>query len=586
MAEIKEALVPDIGDYSDVPVIEVLVSVGDTVSKDQSLVTLESDKATMEVPSSVSGVVKEIRVKVGDSLSQGALVALIEVADAGAEAAKPAAAAPAAPAKAAPAAAPAPAAKAEAATPAASSNGGLIEARVPDIGDYTDIPVIEVLVAVGDTVAKDQSLVTLESDKATMEVPSSAAGVVKELKVKVGDTLSQGNVVAIIAASYGGAGAAQSPAKPTTDTAETAGKVEPVAVSAVPDKLAQREIAQVQGSGTQAAQAGQPSAGNPSSPPVTFDADSVLPSKVPYASPVVRVFARELGVDLNQLKGSEKGGRITREDVQRFVKAALSGGTPAAAGAAPAGGGNGLNLLAWPKVDFSKFGETETQPLSRIKKISGANLARNWAMIPHVTQFESADITDLEALRVALNKENEKAGIKLTMLAFLVKASAAALKKFPEFNASLDAAGENLTLKKYINIGFAADTPNGLVVPVIRDVDKKGVLQIAQESGELAKKARDGKLGPADMSGGCFSISSLGGIGGTAFTPIINAPEVAILGVSKSAMQPVWNGKDFSPKLMLPLSLSYDHRVIDGALAARFTTYLSQVLADMRRVLL
>ncbi|MEC5077260.1 dihydrolipoyllysine-residue acetyltransferase [Xanthomonas oryzae] len=592
MAEIKEALVPDIGDYSDVPVIEVLVSVGDTVSKDQSLVTLESDKATMEVPSSVSGVVKEIKVKLGDSLSQGALVALIEVADAGAAAAaKPAAAAaPAAPAKAAPAAAPAPAAKAEAAAPAASSNGGLTEARVPDIGDYTDIPVIEVLVAVGDTVAKDQSLVTLESDKATMEVPSSASGVVKELKVKVGDTLSQGSVVAIIAASDGGAGAAQSPVKPTTDTAETAGKVEPVAVPAKPDKLAQREIAQVQGArsgaAAQSAQVSQPSAGNPSSPPVTFDADSVLPSKVPYASPVVRVFARELGVDLNQLKGSEKGGRITREDVQRFVKAALSGGAPAAAGAVPAGGGNGLNLLAWPKVDFSKFGETETQPLSRIKKISGANLARNWAMIPHVTQFESADITDLEALRVALNKENEKAGIKLTMLAFLVKASAAALKTFPEFNASLDAAGENLTLKKYINIGFAADTPNGLVVPVIRDVDKKGVLQIAQESGELAKKARDGKLGPADMSGGCFSISSLGGIGGTAFTPIINAPEVAILGVSKSAMQPVWNGKEFAPKLMLPLSLSYDHRVIDGALAARFTTYLSQVLADMRRVLL
>ncbi|MFO3705115.1 dihydrolipoyllysine-residue acetyltransferase [Xanthomonas codiaei] len=578
MAEIKEALVPDIGDYSDVPVIEVLVSVGDTVSKDQSLVTLESDKATMEVPSSVAGVVKELKVKVGDSLSQGALVALIEVADAGADtAAKPAPAA--APAKAAPAAAPAPAAKAEpAAAKPAASDGGLVEARVPDIGDYTDIPVIEVLVAVGDTVAKDQSLVTLESDKATMEVPSSAAGVVKELKVKVGDTLSQGNVVAIIAASDGGAGAAQAPAKASTETAETAGKVEPVAVPAEPDKLAQREIAQVQG--------GQPSAGSPSSPPVTFDADSVLPSKVPYASPVVRVFARELGVDLNQLKGSEKGGRITREDVQRFVKAALSGGAPAAAGGAAAGGGNGLNLLAWPKVDFSKFGETETQPLSRIKKISGANLARNWAMIPHVTQFESADITELEALRVALNKENEKAGIKLTMLAFLVKASAAALKKFPEFNASLDAAGENLTLKKYFHIGFAADTPNGLVVPVIRDVDKKGVLQIAQESGELAKKARDGKLGPADMSGGCFSISSLGGIGGTAFTPIINAPEVAILGVSKSAIQPVWNGKEFAPKLMLPLSLSYDHRVIDGALAARFTTYLSQVLADMRRVLL
>lgn len=461
------------------------------------------------------------------------------------------------------------------------------EALVPDIGDYSDVPVIEVLVSVGDTVSKDQSLVTLESDKATMEVPSSVAGVIKELKVKVGDSLSQGDLVAIIAASDGGAGAAQSPAKPTTDTAETAGKVEPVAVPAEPDKLAQREIAQVQSArSTAASQPAQAASGTPSSPPVTFDADSVLPSKVPYASPVVRVFARELGVDLNQIKGSEKGGRITREDVQRFVKAALSGGAPAAAGAAPAGGGNGLNLLAWPKVDFSKFGETETQPLSRIKKISGANLARNWAMIPHVTQFESADITDLEALRVALNKENEKAGIKLTMLAFLIKASAAALKKFPEFNASLDAAGENLTLKKYINIGFAADTPNGLVVPVIRDVDKKGVLQIAQESGELAKKARDGKLGPADMSGGCFSISSLGGIGGTAFTPIINAPEVAILGVSKSAMQPVWNGKDFAPKLMLPLSLSYDHRVIDGALAARFTTYLSQVLADMRRVLL
>ncbi|MEA9729684.1 dihydrolipoyllysine-residue acetyltransferase [Xanthomonas campestris] len=586
MAEIKEALVPDIGDYSDVPVIEVLVSVGDTVSKDQSLVTLESDKATMEVPSSVAGVVKEIKVKVGDSLSQGALVALIEVADAGAEtAAAPAPAA--APAKAAPAAAPAQAAKAEPAAPAASSDGGQVEARVPDIGDYSGVPVIEVLVAVGDTVAKDQSLVTLESDKATMEVPSSVAGVIKELKVKVGDSLSQGDLVAIIAASDGGAGAAQSPAKPTTDTAETAGKVEPVAVPAEPDKLAQREIAQVQSArSTAASQPAQAASGTPSSPPVTFDADSVLPSKVPYASPVVRVFARELGVDLNQIKGSEKGGRITREDVQRFVKAAFSGGAPAAAGAAPAGGGNGLNLLAWPKVDFSKFGETETQPLSRIKKISGANLARNWAMIPHVTQFESADITDLEALRVALNKENEKAGIKLTMLAFLIKASAAALKKFPEFNASLDAAGENLTLKKYINIGFAADTPNGLVVPVIRDVDKKGVLQIAQESGELAKKARDGKLGPADMSGGCFSISSLGGIGGTAFTPIINAPEVAILGVSKSAMQPVWNGKDFAPKLMLPLSLSYDHRVIDGALAARFTTYLSQVLADMRRVLL
>lgn len=461
------------------------------------------------------------------------------------------------------------------------------EALVPDIGDYSDIPVIEVLVAVGDTVKKDQGLVTLESDKATMEVPSSVAGIVKEIKVKIGDNLSEGKVVALIEvsdeAAAPAAAAAPAPAA-KTEAAETATKVEPVATQAEPDKLAARDIEQSAAKPTQPAPAAAaPSGGSPASPPVAFNADSVLPQKVPYASPAVRVFARELGVDLNQLSGTEKGGRITKSDVQKFVKSALTGG--AAAGGTVAAGG-GLNLLPWPKVDFSKFGEVEVQPLSRIKKISGANLARNWAMIPHVTQFEQADITELEALRVALNKENEKAGIKLTMLAFLVKASAAALKKFPEFNASLDASGENLTLKKYLNIGFAADTPGGLVVPVIRDVDKKGVVQIAQESGELAKKARDGKLGPADMSGGCFSISSLGGIGGTAFTPIVNAPEVAILGVSKSSIQPVWNGKEFAPKLMLPLSLSYDHRVIDGALAARFTTYLSQVLADMRRVLL
>jgi pyruvate dehydrogenase E2 component (dihydrolipoamide acetyltransferase) len=456
------------------------------------------------------------------------------------------------------------------------------EALVPDIGDYSDIPVIEVLVAVGDTVKKDQGLVTLESDKATMEVPSSVAGIVKEIKVKIGDNLSEGKLVALIEVSD--EAAAPAPAA-KTEAAETATKVEPVATPAEPDKLAARDIEQSAAKPTQPAPAAAaPSGGSPTSPPVAFNADSVLPQKVPYASPAVRVFARELGVDLNQLSGTEKGGRITKSDVQKFVKSALAGGGAAAGGTVAAGGG--LNLLAWPKVDFSKFGEVEVQPLSRIKKISGANLARNWAMIPHVTQFEQADITELEALRVALNKENEKAGIKLTMLAFLVKASAAALKKFPEFNASLDASGENLTLKKYFNIGFAADTPSGLVVPVIRDVDKKGVVQIAQESGELAKKARDGKLGPADMSGGCFSISSLGGIGGTAFTPIVNAPEVAILGVSKSSIQPVWNGKEFAPKLMLPLSLSYDHRVIDGALAARFTTYLSQVLADMRRVLL
>ena len=472
------------------------------------------------------------------------------------------------------------------------------EAKVPDIGDYDGVPVIEILVAVGDTVKKDQGLVTLESDKATMEVPSAFAGVVKEIKVKLGDEIAEGAVVALIEVSEGAADAKPAAAPAPTATAETGAKVEPVAVSPTPDKIAQREIAQERAAPAVAPAASRvlddkpgidPEASPPRTPPVEFNADRVLPEKVAYASPAVRLFARELGVDLNQVSGSERGGRISKEDVQKYVKGALAGGVaaPAAAGA-PVAAGGGLNLLPWPKVDFSKFGEVETQPLSRIKKISGANLARNWAVIPHVTQFDQADITELEALRVQLNAEQEKAksGVKLTMLAFLLKASAAALKQFPDFNASLDATGENLTLKKYVHIGFAADTPNGLVVPVIRDVDRKGVLQIAQEMGELAKKARDGKLGPADMSGGCFSISSLGGIGGTAFTPIINAPEVAILGVSKSSQQPVWDGKQFVPRLTLPLSLSYDHRVIDGAAAARFTAYLAQLLADMRRVLL
>ena len=470
------------------------------------------------------------------------------------------------------------------------------EAKVPDIGDYDGVPVIEILVAVGDTVKKDQGLVTLESDKATMEVPSAFAGVVKEIKVKLGDEIAEGAVVALIEVSEGAADAKPAAAPAPTATAETGAKVEPVAVSPTPDKIAQREIAQERAAPAVAPAASRvlddkpgidPEASPPRTPPVEFNADRVLPEKVAYASPAVRLFARELGVDLNQVSGSERGGRISKEDVQKYVKGALAGGVaaPAAAGA-PVAAGGGLNLLPWPKVDFSKFGETEVVALSRIKKISGANLARNWAMIPHVTQHDDADITDLEALRVALNKENEKAGIKLTMLAFLMKASVSALKKFPDFNASLDASGENLTLKKYFHIGFAADTPNGLVVPVIRDVDKKGVNEIAQESGELARKAREGKLGPAEMSGGCFSISSLGGIGGVAFTPIVNAPEVAILGVSKSSIQPVWDGKQFQPRLMLPLSLSYDHRVIDGAAAARFTAYLAQLLADMRRVLL
>lgn len=473
----------------------------------------------------------------------------------------------------------------------------LKEARVPDIGDYDGVPVIELLVAVGDTVKQDQGLVTLESDKATMEVPAPFAGVVREIKVKIGDELAEGSVVALIEPADA-APAAEAPkpaapvkpaeppraepaAAPQVKTAETGAKVEPVVVPQQADRVAQASI--------DAARPGtDPEAMPPRTPPVTFDANELMPDKVPYASPAVRLFARELGVDLAQVGGSERGGRISKEDVQKFVKSVMEGGAAPAGAAAPVagGGGGGLNLLPWPKVDFSKFGEIETKALSRIQKLSGANLARNWAMIPHVTQHDDADITDLEELRVALNKENEKSGVKLTMLAFLMKASVAAMQKYPTFNASLDATGENLVLKKYFHVGFAADTPNGLVVPVVRDVDKKGVMQIAQETSELAKKARDGKLGPADMSGGCFSISSLGGIGGTKFTPIVNAPEVAILGVSKSAIRPVWDGKQFAPRLILPLSLSYDHRVIDGAAAARFTAYLAQLLADMRRVLL
>ena len=457
------------------------------------------------------------------------------------------------------------------------------EVKVPDIGNYANVPVIEILVAPGDTVKKDQGLLTLESDKATMEVPAPFAGVVREIRVKVGDEVSEGSVVVLMEAADAAAAPAAkaepaAPAKPAAAAAKTEApaKAEPVAATATPAAPAVAEAGQP---GIDAEIAG------PRTPPVPFDASVVMPDKVPHASPAVRLFARELGVNLAAVSGSGRKARITREDVQNYVKQALAGGARPAA-AAPVAGGGGLNLLPWPQVDFSKFGETETRALSRIKKISGANLARNWAMIPHVTQHDDADITDLEALRVTINKENEKAGVKLTMLAFLIKAVVAALKKFPDFNASLDASGENLVLKKYFHIGFAADTPNGLVVPVLRDADKKGVLEIARETGELAAKAREGKLGPAEMSGGCFSISSLGGIGGTAFTPIVNAPEVAILGVSKSATKPVWDGKAFQPRLILPLSLSYDHRVIDGASAARFTSYLGQVLADMRRTLL
>jgi len=485
------------------------------------------------------------------------------------------------------------------------------EARVPDIGGFDDVPVIEVLVSAGDTVAKDQGLVTLESDKATMEVPAPFDGVVKEVKVKVGDTLSEGGVVALIEPAGDEAGeapAGKGDAKPApasgddgkqadapasaraqpdggdrTVSSETAEQVEPTHVGK-PDNIAALDI---QAHGGDAGADATVSPGRPRTPPVAFDADEVMPEKVPYASPSVRLFARELGVALERVPGTARGGRITKEDVQRFVKQAMEGGTGTTAG----GGGGGLSLLPWPKVDFSKFGPVETRELTRIQKLSGANLARNWAMIPHVTQHEDADVTELEALRVALNKENaraiEKGGKpKLTMLAFLMKAAANALQAFPDFNASLDADGQALVLKQYFHVGFAADTPNGLVVPVVRDCDRKGVLEIAAETAALAARAREGKLGPADMQGGCFTISSLGGIGGTKFTPIVNAPEVAILGVSRADMRPVWDGKAFQPRLILPLSLSYDHRVIDGASAARFAVYLSNLLGDLRRALL
>jgi pyruvate dehydrogenase E2 component (dihydrolipoamide acetyltransferase) len=458
------------------------------------------------------------------------------------------------------------------------------EARVPDIGGHSNVPVIEVLVKAGDAVKKDQGLVTLESDKATMEVPAPFAGVVREVKLKVGDEVSEGAIVALIEAAAASAATASAPVATATGP-EVA--VKPATAVAIATPSSGPAPAGSEAKPTAAAAATKPApvaapsptpVSQPVGPRAAFDSDALLPDKVPYASPAVRVFARELGVDLAQVKGSERGGRISKEDVQAFVKSALSGGSR------PAASGGGLNLLPWPQVDFAKFGAIESKPLSRINKIAGANLARNWAMIPHVTQHDNADITEMEAFRKKLGEENKD--VKVTPLVFLIKAVVAALKKYPSFNASLDASGENLVLKKYFHIGIAVDTPDGLVVPVIRDADRKGLLELAQELGEISAKARDKKLGPADMQGGCFSISSLGGIGGTAFTPIINAPEVAILGVSKSQTQPVWNGSEFAPRLLLPLSLSYDHRVIDGAAAARFTAYLAQVLGDLRRLLL
>jgi pyruvate dehydrogenase E2 component (dihydrolipoamide acetyltransferase) len=451
----------------------------------------------------------------------------------------------------------------------------LKEARVPDIGGHADVPVIEVMIKPGDKVEKDQSLITLESDKATMEVPAPFAGVVKEVKLKVGDEVSEGAVIAMIEADGGAAAPAPSPAK----SEESPAKAPAPAPASAPQQV-KEEPAPQGGRSVLPGNAPEGDVSPQARPPI--DAKLVMPGDAPYASPAIRAFARELGVDIHQVKGSSRGGRIVREDVAAYVKHALASGARPVSGGAASGGG--LNLLPWPKVDFAKFGEIEEKQLSRIQKISGANLARNWAMIPHVTQHEDADITELEAFRKKLGEENKD--LKVTPLVFQIKAVVAALKKFPQFNASLDESGEKLILKKYFHVGIAVDTPDGLVVPVIRDCDKKGLLDLAAELGEISKKARDKKLGPNDMSGGCFSISSLGGIGGTAFTPIVNAPEVAILGVSKAQTKPVWNGKEFAPRLILPLSLSYDHRVIDGALAARFASFLATQLGDIRRLLL
>ena len=525
MSQIIQVKVPDIGDFKDVPVIDVLVKPGDAVKAEDPLVTLESDKATLDVPSPASGIVQEIKIHIGDKVSEGALVLLMETANGAAAAPQTQAPTPPPPA-------------------ATNSAGGVAEVRVPDIGDFKEVPVIEVLVQPGDTVKAEQALLTLESDKATMDVPAPLGGVVQEIKLKVGDKVSEGTVILTLLTGD---------AKGVPETA--------VAAAGVPTA--------------------SPTTGA-AAPAVGVDEGAF---KLAYAGPGARKLARERGIDLGRIKGTGKNGRILKEDIESFAKSggAVAPTAPPATGAGA--GGAALGLLPWPQVDFAKFGPVESKPLSRIQKISGANLHRNWVMIPAVTYHEDADITDLEAFRVQINQESEKSGgVKLTMLAFLIKACVRALQQFPSFNTSLD--GENLIYKQYVHIAFAADTPNGLVVPVVKDADKKGVFDIAAETGALAKKAREGKLGPAEMQGACFTISSLGGIGGTAFSPIINAPEVAILGVNKSVMKPVWDGKQFAPRLILPLSLSADHRVIDGALATRFNGYVAQLLADFRRVLL
>ncbi|HIF6204266.1 TPA: pyruvate dehydrogenase complex dihydrolipoyllysine-residue acetyltransferase [Vibrio parahaemolyticus] len=527
-AELKEVHVPDIGG-DEVEVTEIMVAIGDSIEEEQSLITVEGDKASMEVPAPFAGTLKEIKVAAGDKVSTGSLIMVFETAGSGAPAAPAAVEAPAA------------------AAPAASAAK---EVNVPDIGG-DEVEVTEIMVAVGDTVEEEQSLITVEGDKASMEVPAPFAGTVKEIKIAAGDKVSTGSLIMVFEVAGAAPAPAAAPAQAAAPAADPAPKVEAPAAAA-------------------------PAAGD------FQDNDEYA-----HASPVVRRLAREFGVNLSKVKGSGRKSRILKEDVQNYVKEALK---RLESGAAASGKGDGaaLGLLPWPKVDFSKFGETEVQPLSRIKKISGANLHRNWVMIPHVTQWDNADITALEAFRKEQNAIEAKkdTGMKITPLVFIMKAAAKALEAFPAFNSSLSEDGESLILKKYVNIGIAVDTPNGLVVPVFKDVNKKGIYELSEELMAVSKKARAGKLTAADMQGGCFTISSLGGIGGTAFTPIVNAPEVGILGVSKSEMKPVWNGKEFEPRLQLPLSLSYDHRVIDGAEGARFITYLNSCLSDIRRLVL
>ncbi|MGH1379794.1 MAG: dihydrolipoyllysine-residue acetyltransferase [Shewanella xiamenensis] len=548
--QVVEVTVPDIGGDTDVSVIEVLVAAGDKIEVDAGLITLETDKATMDVPSPFAGVVKEVKVAVGDKVSQGSLVIMLEVggaAPAAPQASAPAASAPVA--QAAPAAAVAPV--------AAAPVVAVKEIQVPDIGDASNVDVIEVLVSVGDMITADQGLITLETDKATMEVPAPFAGKLLSLTVKVGDKVSQGSVIATIETVTAGAAPAPQAAAP----APVAQEVAPAPVAAAPSRPPVPH---------------HPSAGAPVS------------TGAVHASPAVRRLAREFGVDLTQVTGSGRKGRIMKEDVQAYVKYELSRPKATAATSVAAGSGGGLQVIAAPKVDFSKFGEVEEIPLSRIQKISGPNLHRNWVTIPHVTQFDEADITEMEEFRKQQNDAaaKKKADYKITPLVFMMKAVAKTLQQFPVFNSSLSSDGESLIQKKYYHIGVAVDTPNGLVVPVVRDVDKKGIIELSRELADISIRARDGKLKSADMQGSCFTISSLGGIGGTAFTPIVNYPDVAILGVSKSEIKPKWNGKEFEPKLMLPLSLSYDHRVIDGAMAARFSVTLSGILSDIRTLIL